>query len=37
MQEIILNIRKKLGYVPLEQYLQEKEETQTDLGFQNAR
>jgi len=28
MQQMILNIRKKLGYVSLEQYLQEKEDTQ---------
>jgi hypothetical protein len=28
MQQIILNIRKKMGYVPMEQYLQEKEDTQ---------
>jgi len=28
MQQMILNIRKKMGYVSLEQYLQEKEDTQ---------
>jgi hypothetical protein len=28
MQQMILNIRKKMGYVPLEQYLQEKEQAQ---------